>query len=401
METQTINQFSKQKVIPLEALRWIACFIEILYHFTLSFMPALIYQPGVHQYAFEGWLIGTPLYAFTNGFGMVMVFFILSGYVLSLKGLAPQPERKLLETALKRYARFFPLILFSLLISYLLFRFNLLYYNESGMLSGSFWLQNEFFYNTSPPTIRDVFSGAFSGVILFGDERFNTVLWTMNVEFVGSLIVLFLAFFLSPQRKKWLLLLIPLTIIFIFLSEDYFYSPRYYLGFLIGFSGVLFRFDTYQFRKIPTTLLLVLSIYFIGFQHNTGCYAWLYTASNSNFLFNWQIGMNNAGGFLLLIVFSSENYISRFFRKDIFSFFGNLSFPVYLTHTLIITSLSSWVYIKVGGGSTGILMAALAFFPACLLIAVPISYVEQKWLSYLSSFHPIDIIRKISFLEKR
>lgn len=398
MTTSTINQYSKQKVIPLEALRAIACFIEVLYHFLLSFVPALIHQPQTHQYAFEGWLIGTPLYAFTNGFGMVMVFFILSGYVLSIKGLEKHSEQKLLNTAVKRYLRFLPLIFLSLLCSYLLFKFNLLYYKEAGALNGSFWLQNEFFYSAIPPTIRDVFLGSVSGVILFGDERFNTVLWTMNVEFIGSLIVLFLAYFLPFHRRKWLFVFLPLTIGITFLAgRTYFFSPVYYCGFFLGFLAILLRIDKRKFGNIATTLLLIIALYFMGFQHPVGWYEWMATGDDglgTNPLFMRQIIMNNIGGFLLLIIFSSENYVSRFFSKAIFSYFGKLSFPVYLTHTLIITSLSSWAYFQSGGGNVGVLMAASAFIPSCLLLAIAISYCEQKWLSCLAAFHPANLLKK-------
>ena len=72
-----------------------------------------------------------------NGTGAVIVFFVLSGYVLSLKGRRPDAVSAILDTALKRWLRLMPLVLMSVLLSYALFNLGLFFHEDAGRLSGS------------------------------------------------------------------------------------------------------------------------------------------------------------------------------------------------------------------------------------------------------------------------
>ena len=69
----------------LRHLRGCAAVLVVLCHFTLAFMPQYIgLTPDVDV---TRDLIGSPVFVFLNGTAMVVIFFVLSGYVLAQKGL--------------------------------------------------------------------------------------------------------------------------------------------------------------------------------------------------------------------------------------------------------------------------------------------------------------------------
>ena len=70
----------------LEGFRGIAATIVVLYHFILAFYPALSWGPDARaeHTPFEDDIFGTPLSIFYAGTFAVAIFFVLSGFVLSI-----------------------------------------------------------------------------------------------------------------------------------------------------------------------------------------------------------------------------------------------------------------------------------------------------------------------------
>src|SRR5579872_1264225 len=136
---------------------------------------------------------------------MVVIFFVLSGYVLSMKGLRPNPKFVLLWAACKRWFRLVLPICLSLLVSYMLFRLHLFHTDEVTALNGSVWFQRKNAMSGLPknydPHFKSFLLEGLTGALLLGEHRFSSNLWTMKVEFLGSMLVFYLATFLVPQKR--------------------------------------------------------------------------------------------------------------------------------------------------------------------------------------------------------
>ena len=80
---------STQKINAAESIRGLACLAVVLSHLSLTFFPQLhnFGESAVQQYNFFALLHNSPLAFFYSGTGAVFVFFVLSGYVLSLSSL--------------------------------------------------------------------------------------------------------------------------------------------------------------------------------------------------------------------------------------------------------------------------------------------------------------------------
>src|ERR1700731_1859098 len=102
-----MSEADSRKLIELEALRGVAAVIVLFHHFLL------VVAPRLHGRNFPDdpiALIRTPLYALVNGSAAVAAFFVLSGFVLTLRAMEKRDWRQILVGALKRWPRLVPLV---------------------------------------------------------------------------------------------------------------------------------------------------------------------------------------------------------------------------------------------------------------------------------------------------
>src|SRR5690349_7893397 len=118
------------RLYKLEALRGIASIIVMLYHYKLGFFPN------------ENIVDGTPAYFLVNGTASVMFFFTLSGFVLTIKYFKTEDLKVISTGSAKRYFRLLGPVFVTILICYLLFFFNLYFFERAGNISHSEWLRS-------------------------------------------------------------------------------------------------------------------------------------------------------------------------------------------------------------------------------------------------------------------
>lgn len=98
--------FLVKKLIYLEGLRGIAAFIVVISHFIQVFYPAMLESnPTLVHNSFETWISDSPINFLYNGNFAVYIFFILSGYVLSIKYHQKKDLEIIFELGVKRYIR--------------------------------------------------------------------------------------------------------------------------------------------------------------------------------------------------------------------------------------------------------------------------------------------------------
>jgi len=134
-----------------------------------------------------GSLFGTPLFALINGSAAVVLFFVLSGFVLTVRAFEVEAAKPLIYGSVKRWPRLmFPVLIVNL-VSGVLAGWHLYTNSAAAPLVGSTWLT--FFAQNPPPTWHAVRAAAEEGGVttfLLGNAFYNNSLWTMYYEFFGS-----------------------------------------------------------------------------------------------------------------------------------------------------------------------------------------------------------------------
>jgi peptidoglycan/LPS O-acetylase OafA/YrhL len=137
---------TKNRLHFLDGIRGIASSIVVITHFFAAFFPYSIYGltvglTGVQHNALEDWLLYTPLRIVVSGKFPVIIFFLMSGYVLSCKHLNNNRDRRaILGDGIKRYVRLGIPLFVSCSLSFLLYFSGLYTHQTLGGLTGSQWL---------------------------------------------------------------------------------------------------------------------------------------------------------------------------------------------------------------------------------------------------------------------
>ena len=108
------------RLLALEGLRGLAAISVVLFHFFVLLYPALYYGPGFIQHMrFENNIYGSPLNAFISGAFAVSIFFVLSGFVLTVGFFQTKKSSIIERLATKRYFRLMLPALASVIIAWI------------------------------------------------------------------------------------------------------------------------------------------------------------------------------------------------------------------------------------------------------------------------------------------
>jgi peptidoglycan/LPS O-acetylase OafA/YrhL len=320
-----------------EGLRGLAALNVFLAHFFLCFFPrgfdALF--PGLQTSpAADGrvesvlrWPLASVLW---NGNFAVAIFFVLSGFVLSRPYYTGNQLETLRDRYLKRYLRLGIPSAASVLIGYALMRGHLLTNLTAAGLSHSDWLKSYFAFPASlPGAIQD----ATYRVIFLGESRFNPPLWTMKIEFIGSLITFgFYTLMPASAWRKALHYAIAVVSIGIFTQRDAIYYYAFLLGGLLWVlpkPGVAVRY-----------IFLAIGLWLASYQYDA-TFRWL--PQPSWYEAKWFY--NVIGAFLIMWAMRSGIF-GAFLASPPLRLLGRMSFSVYLTHFFVLSTFTCWFYIR-------------------------------------------------------
>jgi peptidoglycan/LPS O-acetylase OafA/YrhL len=325
-----------------DGLRGIAAFNVAVNHFVAAFLPMMLYKthPSIFSensnpsHLFE--IITSPIFSvFYNGNFAVLIFFVLSGYVLTLPFFSNIGDSKnILEKRLwGRYLRLNIPIASAILISYFFYKLGMYSNVEAAQISGSVnWLKNFF---PDGITFLETSKEAIYGSIFFGAGTLVPPLWTLKIEFIGSLYILI--FYISKPKKYTAA---PLLMVLFLIYAMHLQDSIFYLAFFAGsLLGNFQRFLKYRF------FVFALGIYFGGFQFNSIAYDFL---PNLNFLgvdIFERKNFYNALGAVFVTLSVIQGFGLKVFESRLFQFLGRISFSIYLIHFIVLCSLSSFVYV--------------------------------------------------------
>src|SRR6185437_16408809 len=112
---KNFHQEAKTRLDYLDGLRGIAALLVVFNHYALSFYPAA-FSKSLGEFHTKSHLetifFNTPLAILVNGSFAVCLFVLLSGFVLSIKYFQNRDIPHLQKSAVLRYFRLLPPILF-------------------------------------------------------------------------------------------------------------------------------------------------------------------------------------------------------------------------------------------------------------------------------------------------
>jgi peptidoglycan/LPS O-acetylase OafA/YrhL len=348
-----------------DGLRGVAALNVAITHFVAAFLPAMLHKnypslfpakvsPGA---AFE--IVNSPLATiFYNGHFSVLIFFALSGYVLTLPYYGADHGRPALQQRLwGRYLRLNIPIMAAVLLSFAVYRLGLYANVQAAAVSGSVSWFSTFF----PAGISTwaALQDALFGSIVFGNGTLVPPLWTLKIEFIGSLYVL--AFFLVKPHARTL---VPMLLAFLLLYAVHKEESIYYYVIFIG--ATLHRLQPGARAKLA---LLAAGLYFGCFQFESRAYDFL-PAIQLHGVGIWEKkNFYNALGALCLTTAVVHGLGRRFFEHGIVQFLARISFSLYLLHFIVLCSLASWFYLHFPQQHLWLALNFVVYLCVCFLAA--------------------------------
>lgn len=372
-----------KKLVPLEGQRGVAAIIVVVHHFILAFHPSVSgILPDTRT---TSSLAGSPLFALINGYGAVIFFFTLSGFVLSWGYFHNPRPQKLLWDALKRWPRLAGPVVITCIASAILFQTGSYFYRDAGIISGSYWMQT-FGYSPFHETVPSLATSIWQGVTTFlsGQTSMNTSLWTMVYEYYGSLIVFALCPLMMKLNSR---LLFPLVLALVALSTipGGYPSPIANLGltfvapFLVGMSVSFLYSRPYllRFSFGTSAALIAFGLYLLSYYEPLDYYFWASPIANLSPQAASSVIYSVGAGAVICGTICNDR-VFRSMDNAIMRSLGRLSFPLYLVHMLVLGSASSWLYLNAIPAGGVLLFAAT--FSICLALAIPFAFFDEWWV---------------------
>lgn len=354
------------RITYFDGLRGIAALVVLNEHFLKVFAPSAYRDESQWPLSSSliDWLTFPPFNLFLNGAPAVMLFFVISGWVLA-RYIAAEPSVNLLSETVKRYARLMLPCLASLLLLYFITLVS--DFGATSVISESG--SNERAFLSFGANLIDVIKQGAVGVLIFENHDLNPALWTLSSELYGSIFI-FIMFWvfqqcakartdISAQQMQYLKLLVFGALAFSFsylVTLSYSLQMDLYLtyGMLLGmFLNELTNngsVSDFLKRHIKYWGIPTLCASFILLGYSTRGYH-----QNPYFQISlWELGMiheylyNAVGGGLLLLCIYYMPKIQSFLSSPIMIWLGKRSFSLYLTHYLVLmtvgTLLGSYSY---------------------------------------------------------
>lgn len=373
----------------LEALRGVAALSVVLIHCIGCFVtmkPVDMPAPVLDFF-----------YA-VNGRNAVVLFFVLSGFVLSellsRSGVRPGAAVTFL---IRRTFRILPLayVMMAVSAAYLLFlspQTDLSRFGHPWLLGG---------YYT--PTPADVVSA-----VTFQDYGLNTVYWTLYVELLGSLLFVPLYWLTSRTPAAARVLILIALLIASYLGRDGSLFPQYFFCFALGILAYQLR-DFVDARPAfarelqwAQPLAAGLGLFMVAYAHSTIA-SWISrgvaTPLDAITVVWLQVVIEGFGAAVLVFGCSGSSLIVNVaLGNRPLRFLGRISFSLYCTHLIILKAVFPvWVAVfgerLIAHPLLGPLLDIGFVVPAAVLLStVTYSYVELPGIA---------AGRKISALLKR
>lgn len=357
-----------QRQAELDAMRAIAALLVILVHYLAAFFPYALFGPQddyLPQANWETLFTFPPLGAVVAGHAAVCLFFILSGYVLSLGFVGRRaPLTDMLVACCKRPIRLGGVVLFTGLVGGLLWG-NALFFNvqAEALMASNAWLLMYWPGELSASFPFEFLKAPFSSGVMY-----NPPLWTIRYELYGSLLIFGLLWLASGWRHRWLVWLGALIVF----REDL------YQGFILG----LIAADLARNGPVISDRLkrrLCIGGWLVGLYLTSRPHYYRREDLEGTF-YSWLPELNFLGGeyamlgatLLFMSLLWSRGLRSYLSASPVLQYLGRISYALYAVHFLVMGSVSCWLYVQLNGAlghQTSFLVVLLTGLPLILIFA--------------------------------
>lgn len=364
-----------EKILSLESLRGLAALVVVFDHFFRTFYPFTFVSTRPSHSNFEWYFSHTPLFVAINGAFAVMIFFVLSGFVLSY-GFFKRPEKfDYVSAVVKRYFRLTPIVLVSILAAFILLKLHLFFNTQAGLMPES--------WKKDVDLLSALWEG-FIGVYVTAPDAssLNSVLWTIYYEMIGSIFVFALLAMIGRDRRRG----------FVYAFLAVILIGTNFIGFLIG----LILADIYQNKRSIYESIANQSVFYKLIALTAALYMAsfppLRTAEDLGLAFRPMLFLNNyslnqtivhliAAAIIIILLLTSRR-LNRFLELRPLVFLGAVSYSMYATHLLVLGSVVSFVfYMATQNGwayNNAAAIAALVYIPTVLIVATLVTkYVDK------------------------
>jgi peptidoglycan/LPS O-acetylase OafA/YrhL len=380
-----ISRDKAPRIAYLESIRGLAALQVLLLHFLSAFAPDLVFTPPPDAIVARAIHL-SPLYFLYDGYSAVYIFFVLSGYVLtrSFEHHLAQPSSQIMARLIRLGVPALAATLVAAAVMLMFDRPNV----EAGALSGSAWFASQWQADLSIlSVIRDgVLNALFlsyrgsPGVAFLPwqqliEQSFVAPLWTLSIEFYGSMIVLVLCGFARRSRAWWWAVVL-LGAIFTVRSA--------YICFFIGHLLATFRRAEWPApaRKLLPVFSIVLGVVLCVLAE-VWQPLWLRSlcADPTYFLFPGPfapVQQKTFGAILVLIGIIDLEVARRFLSSPWLVRCSKLSFPLYLIHWPILFGPAAAFFLLLNGivgielARVGAIVVGIGLAFVCSVIFLPI-----------------------------
>jgi peptidoglycan/LPS O-acetylase OafA/YrhL len=378
----------RRKLVELEALRGIAAMIVVLHHFLLLVAPRL------HGRNFPDdpiALVRTPLFALVNGSAAVAVFFVLSGFVLTVRAVEERDWRQSLIGVLKRWPRLALLVVAVNIVSAIFFMLGL--YRDSTWFNLHNYAAADTFEQAAS-VVRGALAEGLFWTFINGKADFNTSLWTMHYELFGSVAAYATGLVLICQKSFLRSMAAGVVVLFLtatLTGEGGVYYAMLVAGALI--SRIYLERDALAHALPFMTLwrapiaiavmsLSVVLFGFDGYSRPAGFYGFMAPLASQQA----EPLIHAVAAVAIVVVVLFYDPIRRRLAGPPAGLLGRLSFSIYLVHLPILCGLIAPVYSGLAG-RFGVVVAALLafvlFLPLTLIAAYPLAHLDAWWVCKL------------------
>lgn len=355
----------------LEGVRGLAAIAVVLHHYVVAFYPAL--DAGVFSVAhtrLEDNIYGTPLALVFAGRLAVAVFFVLSGFVLSIGYFQMGDETRVRRMALGRYLRLMLPALASVLIAFSLVSAGTgTLTKETGEITKSTWLEAK--WQFEPNLVDAIHVGTLDIFTQNDSVPYNSVLWTMYTEFIGSFIVFIFLIFFAKSKYRW----IAYGVLGVATFATWFFA--FVIGMAMADAYATGRLDR---LRHPTVLfaLFVSAVFFGSYPKKSEGMVYDYIRTDL-FSGNYRtLSLTLAATSIILLILLSKRLAAWLSRPRI-STLGRYTFALYLTHLLVLYAFSTAVFLALHnliGYNKAVLLTVIASVPVLWLS----SYLFERFI---------------------
>ncbi|RRN69935.1 acyltransferase [Peribacillus simplex] len=363
-----------------DSLRGLAALIVLIGHYLMVYPSYSNYQYDSNSpymiYLFKE----TPLRLFfSSGNESVILFFVLSGFVLylSVNSAKFHYSTYLIKRMFRIYIPYLVAISVAILAKRLLSHIDLPFITD--------WFSKSWTTLDTPSLLLEhlLFIGQFN------TDAYNNVIWSLVHEMRISIIFPLLVLLFIRRKLKysllWLFVLIFSSTVCLYLfgsSVDitsiilsFHYSTLFLMGAILAkYRHSLFAY-TFKMKKTVKTSLLVWAIICFLYEGIIGEVDFL-----NNYIFRDYVVSSGVCIFITMSVSSQK--VSSLLRSRMLTFLGKISYSLYLYHLI---SLFSFMYLFYNKLPTGLILV-FSFFFSFLLSYVAYLFVEKPCMNLGSYF---------------